>query len=263
MWATLVGIIMLITINRATTQTTNTTTTTTTTTTSTTTRDGKYPCAYADTVNITDGLRLKDGSYSIGNVVVPPHLMAEYNFKVIDGVEYRTAKHLRGCVCLLKPCITFCCSSGQVFNPEHGNCTKTEPDRKITHIELTNSNRSVDHVRIIDKFVVRTELGCRNKLVDKKRDSFWQWDLYANGSLLRDDRLWSTDEYCFTAVENSKVWTLTPLNCERFQRGYRVWIYAICKSNPCQTYCLANQLLCRQHHCHIDQHLYTVIAECN
>ncbi|KAL7732704.1 hypothetical protein ACLKA6_005855 [Drosophila palustris] len=224
MWAMLVGIITLTIINMATAATTATTNLTATTVNSA----GKFPCAYADTVNITDGLRLKDGSYSFGGVVVPTQLMAEYNFKVIDGVEYRAAKHLRGCVCLIKPCITFCCPSGQVFNAETWNCTKPETERQTTHIELTNSNRSVDQVKIVDHFVVRTELGCHNKFIDKKHDSFWQWDLYENGSLLRDGRLWSTDEYCFTALEHEKVWTLTPLNCERFQRGYRIWIYAIC-----------------------------------
>ncbi|ALC44064.1 mthl9, partial [Drosophila busckii] len=192
------------------------------------TASGKFPCNFADTVNITDGLRLKDGSYSYAGVLVPPNLIAEYNFKVIDGVEYRAAKHLRGCVCLLKPCISMCCPGELVFNTESWNCSKPALSHQVAHIELTHSNRSVSQVKISDHFVVRTELGCRNKFVDKKHDSFWQWDLHENGSLARDERLWSTDEYCFTLLEHKKAWQLTPLNCERFQRGYRVWIYAIC-----------------------------------
>lgn len=47
-----------------------------------------HPCAYADTVNITDGLRLKDGSYSYAGLVIPPNKIAEYSFKVgPDGSE--------------------------------------------------------------------------------------------------------------------------------------------------------------------------------
>ncbi|EDW68795.1 probable G-protein coupled receptor Mth-like 9 [Drosophila virilis] len=205
-----------------------TTTTTATTTTTSAPAKGGFPCAYADTVNITDGLRLKDGSYSYAGVLVPPELVAEYSFKVIDGVEYRAPKHLRGCVCQLKPCITFCCPPDLVFNAQSWNCTKPAQARQISHVELSYSNRSVAQVKILEHFVVRTELGCRNKFVDTKHDTFWQWDLQANGSLLRDGRLWSTDEYCFTPLEHNKAWELTPLNCERFQRGYRVWIYAIC-----------------------------------
>ncbi|EDV95978.1 probable G-protein coupled receptor Mth-like 9 [Drosophila grimshawi] len=190
---------------------------------------GNFPCPYADTVNITDGLRLRDGSYSFAGVLVPAELTAEYNFKVIDGVEYKAARHLRGCVCQIKPCITFCCPPDLVFNAQRWNCTRPNQVRQITHIELSASgNRSVEQVKIMDHFVVRTELGCRNKFVDSNHDSFWQWDLHANGSLQRDDRLWSTDEYCFTPLEHNSAWELAPLNCERFQRGYRVWIYAIC-----------------------------------
>ncbi|KAH8347102.1 hypothetical protein KR059_005316 [Drosophila kikkawai] len=190
-----------------------------------------HPCAYADTVNITDGLRLKDGSYSYAGVVVPPHFMAEYGFKVIDGVEYRAKKHLRGCVCLLKPCISFCCPPDLVFDAKNWNCSRPHQIRESTHIELTYSNnKSVEQVRILDRFVVRTELGCRNKFVDKKHESFWQWDLFENGSLQRDNRLWTPDEYCFTPLEHkSEQWELAPLSCERFQTGYRVWIYAICE----------------------------------
>ncbi|XP_030375414.1 probable G-protein coupled receptor Mth-like 9 [Scaptodrosophila lebanonensis] len=198
-------------------------------------RDGRYPCNYADTVNITDGLRLKDGSYSYAGVVVPPELIAEYTFKVIDGVEYRAPKHLRGCVCLLKPCISFCCPNDLIFNVQHFNCTtppesvNSLPTAQSTHIELSHPNNSTAKVvKIVDHFVIRTELGCRNKFVDKKHESFWQWDIFGNGTLRSEKRFWSTDEYCFTPLEHKQVWSLTPLNCERFQRGYRVWIYAIC-----------------------------------
>ncbi|KAH8274991.1 hypothetical protein KR018_008391, partial [Drosophila ironensis] len=188
-----------------------------------------HPCGYADTVNITDGLRLKDGSYSFAGIVIPPNLMAEYSFKVIDGVQYSAKKHLRGCACLLKPCISFCCPPNLVFDPKNWNCSRTQPVRESTHVELTHGDRSVEQVRIVDRFVVRTELGCRNKFVDRKHESFWKWDLFENGSLARDGRVWSTDEYCFSPLEHKPdQWELTPIGCERFQTGYRVWIYAIC-----------------------------------
>ncbi|KAH8302397.1 hypothetical protein KR044_005929, partial [Drosophila immigrans] len=189
-----------------------------------------FPCAYADTVNITDSQRLQDGSYAHDGVVVPAHLVAVYNFKVIDGVEYRTKKHVRGCVCLIKPCVTFCCPPGEHFNPKTANCTAPQQPRAAsTLIELTHGAGNVSHVKIVEHFVVRTQLGCRNKFVDKKHDDFWAWHLFENGTLSRDGRLWSTDEYCFSALEHQPAaWELVPLNCERFQRGYRIWIYAIC-----------------------------------
>ncbi|KAH8316943.1 hypothetical protein KR074_008080 [Drosophila pseudoananassae] len=191
-----------------------------------------HPCAYADTVNITDGLRLKDGSYSYAGVVIPPNRIAEYSFKVIDGVQYRAKKHLRGCACLQKSCISFCCPPDLVFDSKNWNCTQPHQIRESTHVGLTYGNGSVENVRIKDRFLVRTELGCRNKFVDRKHENFWKWDLFENGSLFRDNRLWSTDEYCFSPLEHKpEQWELTPISCERFQTGYRVWIYAICESS--------------------------------
>lgn len=261
MWAQLVWITFIAAIGHGRAVTIESTTSSTAT--STANKGGKYPCAFANTVNITDGVRLRDGSYSYADLVIPADLIAEYNFKVIDGVEYHAPRHLRGCVCLLKPCITFCCHPDEIFDAQNWNCTRAKEPRLITHIDVTRGNNgSVDQVKIADKFIVRTELGCRNKFIDKKHDSFWQWDLYENGSLWRDNRLWSTDEYCFTLLEHNQAVQLTPLNCERFQRGYRVWIYAICKggilvlgfSNP-------GLFLRRQHHCHPDQHLCTLPTE--
>ncbi|XP_062132703.1 probable G-protein coupled receptor Mth-like 9 [Drosophila sulfurigaster albostrigata] len=234
MWATLVGIIAAISVVGTVVAVTETATTAGTTaktqTNTSSTVPAKYPCAFSDTVNVTDSQRLQDGSYAHEGIVIPAHLVAIYNFKVIDGVEYRAPKHVRGCICLIKPCITFCCPLGEHFNAKSGNCTAPlQPRPPSTLVELTDSAGNISHVKIIDQFVVRTQLGCRNKFVDKKHDSFWQWNLFENGTLLRDDRLWSTDEYCFSSLEHQPAaWELVPLNCERFQRGYRVWIYAIC-----------------------------------
>lgn len=139
-----------------------------------------YPCPYSQTVNITDGLRLKDGSYSFEGLVIPFNLTAEYTFKVIDGIEYDTPRHLRGCACLLKPCITFCCPPKMHYNEAHQNCTLNEKEShsQHTHIEVTLRNGSVDVVNIKNAFIVRYEFGCKSKYIEKKKEDFWKWDLF-------------------------------------------------------------------------------------
>ncbi|XP_061394959.1 probable G-protein coupled receptor Mth-like 9 [Musca vetustissima] len=191
-----------------------------------------YPCPYSQTVNITDGLRLKDGSYSFEGLVIPANLTAEYKIKIIDGIEYSAAKHWRGCACLLKPCVTFCCPPKMHYDEKHQNCSLNEKDShsQHSHIEVTFANGTTSAVNIKDTFIVRYEFGCKNKIIERKRNEFWKWDLFENGTLKRDGRTYSTDEYCFTPLENKKAWSLTPLTCERFKKGFRVWIYAICTS---------------------------------
>lgn len=139
-----------------------------------------YPCPYEQTVNITDGFRLKDGSYSFEGLVIPANLTAYYTFKVIDGIEYDAPSHIRGCACLLKPCITFCCPPKMHYNEVHQNCTLNEKEShsQHTHIEVTFNNGTVDVVNIKDTFIVRYEFGCKAKYVEKKKDEFWKWDLY-------------------------------------------------------------------------------------
>ncbi|KAM7354844.1 methuselah-like 9 [Cochliomyia hominivorax] len=191
-----------------------------------------YPCPYEQTVNITDGLRLKDGSYSFEGLVIPANLTAQYSFKVIDGIEYDAPTHLRGCACLLKPCITFCCPSNMHYDEVHQNCTLNakESHSQHTHIEVTFKNGTIDVVNIKNAFIVRYEFGCKTKYIEKKKDEFWKWDLFENGTLKRGSKYYTTDEYCFTPLEHKKAWSLTPLTCERYQRGLKVWIYVICTS---------------------------------
>uniref|UniRef100_A0A1B0BKK1 Methuselah N-terminal domain-containing protein n=1 Tax=Glossina palpalis gambiensis TaxID=67801 RepID=A0A1B0BKK1_9MUSC len=194
--------------------------------------DHKEPCNYSDTVNITDGLRLKDGSYSFEGLLISHNLTAAYNYKVVDGIQHSAPKHMRGCVCHLKSCITFCCPPKLHYNESLQNCSANEEHTysRQMHIDVKFYTGIEDKVNINDKFIIRYEFGCKNKYVDLKNDRFWEWDLFENGTLQREGKLYSTDEYCFTPLQFKKVWTLMPLTCQRYQRGFRVWIYAICTS---------------------------------
>lgn len=142
--------------------------------------DHKEPCNYSDTVNITDGLRLKDGSYSFEGLLIPLNLTAAYSYKVVDGIQYRAPKHMRGCVCHLKSCITFCCPPKLHYNESLQNCSANEEHSysRQMHIEVKFHTGIEDKVNINDKFIVRYEFGCKNKYVDLKNDRFWEWDLF-------------------------------------------------------------------------------------
>lgn len=146
----------------------------------TTTAARSFPCPYSQTVNITDGLKLNDGAYSFEGLVIPVNLTAEYDFKVIDGIEYAAPKHMRGCVCLLKPCITFCCSPKMHYDEKHQNCTLNEKEShsQHTHIDVMYRNGSTNVASIKESFIVRYEFGCKSKFVERKREEFWKWDLF-------------------------------------------------------------------------------------
>uniref|UniRef100_A0A1I8Q4H6 Methuselah N-terminal domain-containing protein n=1 Tax=Stomoxys calcitrans TaxID=35570 RepID=A0A1I8Q4H6_STOCA len=153
-----------------------------------TTSAKNFPCPFHQTINITDGLRLKDGSYSYEGLVIPANLTAEYKIKVIDGIEYSAPKHWRACACLLKPCVTFCCPPKMHFDERHQNCTPNlnEGHSQHNHIEVTFSNGSVNAVNIKEAFIIRYELGCKNKMVERNMADFWKWDLFERCVLITD-----------------------------------------------------------------------------
>ncbi|XP_054734392.1 probable G-protein coupled receptor Mth-like 9 isoform X1 [Anastrepha obliqua] len=194
-----------------------------------------YPCLYTQTVNITEGLRLKDGSYSYEGLLIPANMTALYNFQVVDGILSTAPLHMRGCACRQRPCITFCCPPEQVFDELRHSCVLQAPtlsaqqrSAQRAHIEVTAANGSVNVINVRDMFIISYETGCSRKYVDKDNELFWKWDLFANGSLSSLGRIWNTDEYCFTPLEHKKVWSLVPLTCERSAHGFRLWIYVIC-----------------------------------
>ncbi|XP_067642828.1 probable G-protein coupled receptor Mth-like 9 [Eurosta solidaginis] len=196
-----------------------------------------YPCDYSHTVNISEGLRLKDGSYSYDGLLIPANMTALYNFQVVDGILSKVANHMRGCACEQRPCITFCCRPEQKFDEQTQTCVQQteavsggssqQQHTKYDHIEVTYANGSVNAVNIRDVFIKRYEAGCNRKYIDKHDEVFWKWDLFANGSLSTLGRIWSTGEFCFTPVEHKKVWSLMPLTCEYSSHGFRLWIYVI------------------------------------
>ncbi|XP_017487927.1 PREDICTED: probable G-protein coupled receptor Mth-like 9 isoform X1 [Rhagoletis zephyria] len=194
-----------------------------------------YPCAYAQTVNISEGLRLKDGSYSYEGLLIPANMTALYTFQVVDGILSNAPPHMRGCVCRQRPCITFCCPPAKVFDELTQSCVSQASALSVqqqrpqhAHIEITAANGSVNIASIRDMFVMRYEIGCSRKYINEENEIFWKWDLFANGSLSSQGRIWDADQYCFTPLEHKKVWSLVPLTCERSARGFRLWIYVIC-----------------------------------
>ncbi|XP_041564323.1 probable G-protein coupled receptor Mth-like 6 [Drosophila elegans] len=78
-------------------------------------------CNYADTVDISH-VPLTNGSYNYHGLQIPVHLTGIYDFEqLVGGNERRVKRHLRACVCKLRPCIRVCCPRNQIS--ENGECS--------------------------------------------------------------------------------------------------------------------------------------------
>ena len=61
-------------------------------------------CLFVNTINITGGIYLQNGRYKFENVVYEKRMFQSYNKLEKEEVD----THLRGCVCVVKPCIRLC-----------------------------------------------------------------------------------------------------------------------------------------------------------
>ena len=66
-------------------------------------------CNFANTVNITDGHRFKNGSYKFDNIIYDEGFYKSYDFIIQKNHEKETVEtHIRGCLCAIKSCIRRC-----------------------------------------------------------------------------------------------------------------------------------------------------------
>ncbi|XP_037933026.1 probable G-protein coupled receptor Mth-like 8 [Teleopsis dalmanni] len=109
--------------------------------------ESKYPCAFIDTANITGSFShdTTNMSYIYEWMIIPRELVAAYDFIIQDGVRVPAERHLRACVCKLKPCIRFCCTQGQYYDVKNKTCIAVpdvvEPNMQ-QHIAISASNNS-------------------------------------------------------------------------------------------------------------------------
>ncbi|XP_037880401.1 probable G-protein coupled receptor Mth-like 8 isoform X3 [Glossina fuscipes] len=212
----------------------------------------KYPCAFIDTVNITGSYPHEQ--YGIGNnsnaqhinnsyiyewMIIPPELVAVYDFIIKNGIRVQTERHLRACVCKLKPCIRFCCSQGFFYSLENKSCSPISSivdnfvDQDFMEIRFTNG--SIGTISTSGHFLVHHGTPCEHMRTITKDNHYVHWTLHENGTIAYKNHLFSK-HYCFSAFpesnkDNEMDWQWQPLACvpERlpFILGVREWTYAI------------------------------------
>ncbi|XP_033161007.1 probable G-protein coupled receptor Mth-like 7 isoform X2 [Drosophila mauritiana] len=114
-------------------------------------------CNYFDTVDISYIERQND-SYLYDDILIPASLTGYYEFMDFgDGFIRPVKKHLRACVCSVRPCIPICCPAKN-FLP-NGKCEdglKEELARFEPYIYLTSMDGE-ERVPLTDMAIIRDE----------------------------------------------------------------------------------------------------------
>ncbi|XP_039481569.1 probable G-protein coupled receptor Mth-like 3 [Drosophila santomea] len=189
-------------------------------------------CDFYDTVDISKAQRFSNGSYLYEGLLIPAHLTAEYDFKLLpDDSRERVASHVRGCACQLRPCIRFCCpqyhkiQKGQCF----GDMSKDELDRHDPFVNVTLNDGSVVKRHFKEDIIVQSDLAkpeCSMMYFLNHQLPGNNFTLFENASLLRhwDNVELSKREYCVQHISFKNNSTrIAPNFCPLSSEPSKTW----------------------------------------
>ncbi|XP_012157164.1 probable G-protein coupled receptor Mth-like 8 [Ceratitis capitata] len=193
----------------------------------------------------------------LGITHIPQEWIAAYDFIIRDGVRIQVERHLRACICKLKPCIRFCCAAGHYYDTLQRTCvaiasvidaivtntTQLEHEQHqsalyaltgMDHHEVAvrGGNGSTRLVRTADHFNVNIGVPCERMRYVQRDNQLVHWTLFENGTIAYRHHFFS-NYYCYTPHQVDNVtWEWQPLACVPkklpFVLDTKAWTYAIC-----------------------------------
>ncbi|EDX09651.1 probable G-protein coupled receptor Mth-like 7 [Drosophila simulans] len=151
-------------------------------------------CNYFDTVDISNIERQND-SYLYDDILIPASLTGYYEFRDFgDGSIRPIKRHLRACVCSVRPCIRICCPAKN-FLP-NGKCEdglKEELARFEPYIYLTSMDGQ-KRVPLTDMAIIRDEFWDCDEMIFI---SDFNYFLEQDGTFwVTVDRFMEKQDYC-------------------------------------------------------------------
>ncbi|XP_041448262.1 G-protein coupled receptor Mth-like isoform X2 [Drosophila obscura] len=173
-------------------------------------RDTIPGCDYFDTVNVTGSQRLINGSFLYQGLLIPAELTAEFCHRLMpDYTTQPVEKHLRGCVCRLRPCLRLCCHHSQLMaNGQCGGSIEMDLTRLNPYLNVTLDNGTVARRHFQTEFVIQSDLPipCNDMYPLNDGEEMDQYIVFENGSFFRsyDSATMSKREYCLQPYHFNK-----------------------------------------------------------
>ncbi|XP_026832186.1 G-protein coupled receptor Mth isoform X2 [Drosophila erecta] len=181
-------------------------------------------CDYYDTVDISAAQKLQNGSYIFEGLLVPANLTGEYEFRILpDNSKQKVGKHIRGCVCKVKPCVRFCCPHNHIM--DNGVCYDNMTEEELTELDpflnVTLDDGTVFSRHFKKELIVQWDLPmpCDGMFSLDNRDELDQYALFENGTFFRyyDRVTLNKREYCLQHLTftdgNATSIRIAPHNC--------------------------------------------------
>lgn len=138
--------------------------------------NAEEPCSVQDSINITDGIKLLNDDILYDNILYTPDLYGIYKNEYFNATFNRKIDpHLRGCLCLIKNCIQFCCPKGQAFKV--GGICANDPYFNVS------AGSTSEEAQLYLKYGVVYGKPCDNGYLLKPEDPVDEWHLLDDGQL--------------------------------------------------------------------------------
>ncbi|XP_039492151.1 probable G-protein coupled receptor Mth-like 11 isoform X1 [Drosophila santomea] len=178
-------------------------------------------CDFFDTVDLTHSFKFANGSYRYEDLVIPARLTGEYDYRILDGgTREEVSRHVRGCICKLRPCIRLCCHHKKLMSITE--CSE-DVDEGLTYnyaLNITLPNGNVTEKHIMKDMIVQQDLPMPCQIhyhLDAEQYAEDKWTLFENGTLLRhyDNAFLYKQDYCLqpTKSKSGEDYSIVPYNC--------------------------------------------------
>ncbi|EDW50594.1 GM14711 [Drosophila sechellia] len=190
-------------------------------------------CSFFDTVDISEGQRLSNGSYLYEGLLIPAHLTATYEFKLLaNGDKEQVPSHVRGCVCKLRTCVRFCCPHDHIMDEggSYANMTTEEAALLDPILNVTLDDGSVVQRHFKKELMVQWDLPlpCDDMFYLDNRDKTLL-DLYYTLFLLLFTAMgmsWSFKIFSFL-VQRDNLWVNVFLVADYFNWSQGIIIFML------------------------------------
>ncbi|XP_037905125.1 G-protein coupled receptor Mth2-like isoform X2 [Hermetia illucens] len=187
------------------------------------------PCNYHESVNITGGKRLSDGSITFEGVNYPLKYIGTWDIKYINlTLPVDAEPHFRGCICKIKTCIRMCCEGSKAFS----NDTCKEPTLPVNrYINVTYGPGNITTVEPSKAFGIIHGVVCSDGYyLSPKMYDFDKWIMQKDGRIyIEESQVYrSKDQYCLSPSEESDTtMALNPFLCFENSDTSRSIIYSV------------------------------------
>lgn len=128
-------------------------------------QDSRLPCKYLDSINITDGARLADGSIEFNGMVFGQDQYARIDYVLENGVTHKIVQpYVRGCICRMKSCVRLCCPYGWYYQNRTCHRHSNERVRRLETAVL-DEHKQTKSIILDHHFAYVNDRSCHQRYI--------------------------------------------------------------------------------------------------